>query len=109
MKNEKRVFAWFGTKQSVEEIKILQSFFEKDVEMNIFMLPQKEYKDTVIQINSTYIHQYALHSDNMRIDEILRDMIALHADTYILSPTTYTEDVKSVLLQYGCHIEIMNP
>ena len=107
MNTEKRVFAWFGAKQSVEEIKILQSLFEKDIEMNIFMLPQKEYKDTVIQINSTYIHQYAIHGDNMRMDEILRDMIALHADTYILSPTTYTEEVKHILQQYGFHIEIM--
>ena len=70
-----------------ENLDTFRELFNASVEINLFELPRENTKDSVKQVNNFYIHQYELaeQSAESRINEILRDMLAIHADYYFIS------------------------
>ena len=100
---EHRVVVVLGYKY--EEIDDLFCIFEKDLEINLFETPTKDGKDKVTQYGKVYVHQYTLSSNYSRIEEILRDMIAIHAELYIISTNCiYAKQTTEVLTKYGFRV-----
>ena len=93
-----------------ENLDAFRELFNANVEINLFELPSENTKDTVKHVNNFYIHQYALaeQSAESRINEILRDMLAIHADYYFISQSApcYNEVYKS-LVHYGYKVVVM--
>lgn len=106
-KNNK-VIGMFGF--SAENLAIFRELFNASVEINLFELPSEHTKDTVQQVDNFYIHQYALaeQSAETRINEILRDMLAIHADYYFISSQTqFHQKVYNSLVHYGYKVVVM--
>ena len=103
-----KVIGMFGF--SAENLAIFRDLFNASVEINLFELPSENTKDTVKHVHNFYIHQYALaeQSAESRIKEILRDMLAIHADYYFISQSApfYNEVYKS-LVHYGYKVMVM--
>ena len=103
-----KVIGIFGF--SAENLDVFRELFNASVEINLFELPRENTKDTVKQVDNFYIHQYELaeQSAETRINEILRDMLAIHADYYFISQSTpfYNEVYKS-LVHYGYKVVVM--
>ena len=80
-----KVIGMFGF--SAENLAIFRDLFNASVEINLFELPRENTKDSVRQVDNFYIHQYELaeQSAESSINEILRDMLAIHADYYFIS------------------------
>ena len=106
-KNNK-VIGMFGV--SAENLDVFRELFNASVEINLFELPRENTKDTVKQVDNFFIHQYELaeQSAETRINEILRDMLAIHADYYFISQSApfYNEVYKS-LVHYGYKVVVM--
>ncbi len=103
-----KVIGLFGF--STEDLDAFRELFNANVEINLFELPSKNTKDTVRQVDNFYIHQYALAEKcaESRINEILRDMLAIHADYYFISQSApFYNDVYKSLLHYGYKAVIM--
>ena len=103
-----KVIGMFGF--SAENLDTFRELFNANVEINLFELPSKNTKDTVRQVDNFYIHQYTLAEQNAepRINEILRDMLAIHADYYFISQSApFCNDVYKSLLHYGYKAVIM--
>jgi len=103
-----KVIGLFGF--STENLDAFRELLNANVEINLFELPSKNTKDTVIQVNNFYIHQYVLteQSAESRINEIIRDMLAIHADYYFISKSApFCNDVYKSLLHYGYKAVIM--
>ena len=103
-----KVIGLFGF--SAENLDVFRELLNASVEINLFELPSEHTKDTVKQVNNFYIHQYELaeQSAESRINEILRDMLAIHADYYFISQSApfYSEVYKS-LVHYGYKVVVM--
>lgn len=103
-----KVIGMFGF--SVENLAIFRELFNASVEINLFELPRENTKDTVKQVDNSYIHQYALveQSAESRINEIIRDMLAIHADYYFISSHAQLhKEVYLSLTHYGYKVVIM--
>ena len=103
-----KVIGLFGF--STENLDAFRELFNANVEINLFELPSEHTKDTVKQVHNFYIHQYTLAEQNAepRINEILRDMLAIHADYYFISQSApFYNDVYKSLLHYGYKAVIM--
>lgn len=103
-----KVIGMFGF--SAENLAIFRELFNANVEINLFELPSENTKDTVKQVDNFYIHQYALaeQSAESRINEILRDMLAIHADYYFISSHAQLhKEVYLSLTHYGYKVVIM--
>lgn len=106
-KNNK-VIGMFGF--SAENLEVFRELFNASVEINLFELPREKTKDTVKQVDNFFIHQYALaeQSAETRINEILRDMLAIHADYYFISSQTqFHQKVYNSLVHYGYKVVVM--
>ena len=103
-----KVIGMFGF--SAENLDTFRELFNASVEINLFKLPSENTKDTIKHVDNFYIHQYALveQSAESRINEILRDMLAIHADYYFISQSApfYNEVYKS-LVHYGYKVVVM--
>ena len=103
-----KVIGMFGF--SAENLDAFRELFNASVEINLFELPRENTKDSVKQVDNFYIHQYELveQSAESRINEILRDMLAIHADYYFISQSApfYNEVYKS-LVHYGYKVVVM--
>ena len=106
--SNKKVIGMFGF--SAENLDAFRELFNASVEINLFELPRENTKDSVKQVNNFYIHQYELaeQSAESRINEILRDMLAIHADYYFISQSApcYNE-VYNSLTHYGYKVVVM--
>ena len=94
----------------VKNLDVFRELFEASVEINLFELPRENTKDTVKQENNCFIHQYALanQATESRMHEIIRDMLAIHADYYFISQSApFYNDVYKSLLHYGYKAVIM--
>ena len=103
-----KVIGMFGF--LVKNLDVFRELFEASVEINIFELPRENTKDTVKQVDNFYIHQYALaeQSAEPRINEILRDMLAIHADYYFISQSApFYNEVYNSLTHYGYKVMVM--
>ncbi len=103
-----KVIAMFGF--LAEHLNVFRELFNADIEINFFELPQENHKDTVKQIDNFYIHQYASanHSNKSRLDEILRDMLAIHADYYFVVKTApLYDEVYKHLTHYGYKVIVI--
>ena len=103
-----KVIGMFGF--SAENLAIFHDLFNASVEINLFELPSENTKDTVKHVNNFYIHQYALaeQSAESRINEIIRDMLAIHADYYfILRSARFYNEVYNSLTHYGYKVVVM--
>ena len=103
-----KVIGMFGF--SAENLAIFRELFNASMEINLFELPSEYTTDTVIQVDNCYIHQYALveQSAESRINEILRDMLAIHADYYfILQSAPFYNEVYNSLTHYGYKVVVM--
>ena len=103
-----KVIGMFGF--SAENLDIFRELFNANAEINLFELPSENTKDTVKQVDNFYIHQYALveQSAESRINEILRDMLAIHADYYFISSHAQLhKEVYLSLTHYGYKVVIM--
>lgn len=106
-KNNK-VIGMFGF--SAENLDIFRELFNASVEINLFELPRENTKDTVKQVDNFYVHQYELaeQSAETRINEILRDMLAIHADYYfIASNAPLHDEVHKNITHYGYKVVVM--
>lgn len=95
---------------SVENLDIFRELFNASVEINLFELPRENTKDTVKQVDNFFIHQYApeQQEDESRINEILRDMLAIHADYYFISSQAqFHQKVYNSLVHYGYKVVVM--
>ena len=93
-----------------ENLDAFCELFNANVEINLFELPKENTKDTVKQVDNFYIHQYELaeQSAESRINEILRDMLAIHADYYfILRSAHFCNEVYNLLTHYGYKVVVM--
>ena len=103
-----KVIGMFGF--SAENLAIFRELFNASVEINLFELPRENTKDSVKQVNNFYIHQYELaeQSAESRINEILRDMLAIHADYYFISSHAQLhKEVYLSLTHYGYKVVVM--
>ena len=103
-----KVIGMFGF--SAENLDTFRELFNASVEINLFELPSKNTKDTIIQVDNFYIHQYTLAEQNAepRINEILRDMLAIHADYYFISSHAQLhKEVYHSLTHYGYKVVVM--
>ena len=103
-----KVIGLFGF--SAEDLAIFRELFNASVEINLFELPRENTKDSVKQVDNFYIHQYALaeQSAETRINEILRDMLAIHADYYFISSQAqFHQKVYNSLVHYGYKVVVM--
>ena len=103
-----KVIGMFGF--SAENLDTFRELFNASVEINLFELPSEYTKDTVIQVDNCYIHQYALveQSAESRINEILRDMLAIHADYYFISShAQFHKEVYNSLTHYGYKVVVL--
>ena len=106
--NNNKVIGMFGF--SAENLDVFRELFNASVEINLFELPRENTKDTVKQVDNFYIHQYALveQSAESRINEIIRDMLAIHADYYFISSHAQLhKEVYLSLTHYGYKVVIM--
>ena len=106
-KNNK-VIGMFGL--SAENLDVFRELFNAGVEINLFELPRENTKDTVKQVDNFFIHQYApaTNSTESRINEILRDMLAIHADYYFISRTaSFYNEVYKNLVHYGYKVVVI--
>ena len=103
-----KVIGMFGF--SAENLDTFLELFNASVEINLFELPSENTKDTVKHVDNFYIHQYELaeQSAESRINEILRDMLAIHADYYFISSHAQLhKEVYLSLTNYGYKVVIM--
>lgn len=106
-KNNK-VIGMFGF--SVENLDVFRELFDASVEINLFELPRENTNDTVKQVDNFYVHQYELaeQSAEPRVNEIIRDMLAIHADYYLIaSNTPLHKEVQKSITHYGYKVVIM--
>ncbi|MBR2450540.1 MAG: hypothetical protein IKB40_03520 [Paludibacteraceae bacterium] len=106
-KNNK-VIGLFGF--SAENLDIFRELFDASVEINLFELPRENTKDTVKQVDNFYVHQYEFAEQNVesRINEILRDMLAIHADYYFISSQAqFHQKAYNSLVHYGYKVVVM--
>ena len=106
-KNNK-VIGMFGF--SAENLDVFRELFDASVEINLFELPRENTKDTVKQEDNFFIHQYAPAEQDAetRINEILRDMLAIHADYYFISSQAqFHQKVYNSLVHYGYKMVVM--
>ena len=103
-----KVIGMFGF--SAENLDVFRELFNASVEINLFELPCENTKDTVKQVDNFFIHQYELaeQSAETRINEILRDMLAIHADYYFISSQAqFHQKVYNSLVHYGYKVVVM--
>ena len=103
-----KVIGLFGF--STENLDAFRELFNASVEINLFELPRENTKDSVKQVDNFYIHQYALaeQSAESRINEILRDMLAIHADYYFISShAQFHKEVYNSLTHYGYKVVVL--
>ena len=103
-----KVIGMFGF--SAENLDVFRELFDASVEINLFELPRENTKDTVKQVDNFYVHQYELAEQNAetRINEILRDMLAIHADYYFISSQAqFHQKVYNSLVHYGYKVVVM--
>ena len=103
-----KVIGIFGF--SAENLDVFRELFNASVEINLFELPRENTKDTVKQVDNFYVHQYELaeQSAETRINEILRDMLAIHADYYfIASNAPLHDEVHKNITHYGYKVVVM--
>lgn len=103
-----KVIGMFGF--SAENLDVFRELFDASVEINLFELPRENTKDTVKQVDNFYVHQYELaeQSAETRINEILRDMLAIHADYYfIASNAPLHDEVHKNITHYGYKVVVM--
>lgn len=103
-----KVIGLFGF--SAENLDIFRELFNASVEINLFELPRENTKDTVKQVDNFFIHQYAPAEQDAesRINEILRDMLAIHADYYFISSQAqFHQKVYNSLVHYGYKVVVM--
>ena len=103
-----KVIGMFGF--SAENLDIFRELFNANAEINLFELPSENTKDFVIHVDNFYIHQYALveQSAESRINEIIRDMLAIHADYYFISShAQFHKEVYNSLTHYGYKVVVM--
>lgn len=103
-----KVIGMFGF--SAENLDVFRELFDTSVEINLFELPRENTKDTVKQVDNFYVHQYELaeQSAEPRINEIIRDMLAIHADYYfIASNTPLHDEVHKNITHYGYKVVVM--
>ena len=103
-----KVIGLFGF--SAENLDAFRELFNANVEINLFELPSEHTKDTVKQVDNFFIHQYApaTNSTVSRINEILRDMLAIHADYYFISRTaSFYNEVYKNLVHYGYKVVVI--
>ena len=103
-----KVIGMFGF--SVENLDVFRELFNASVEINLFELPRENTKDTVKQVDNFFIHQYAPAEQDAesRINEILRDMLAIHADYYFISSQAqFHQKVYNSLVHYGYKVVVM--
>ena len=103
-----KVIGMFGF--SAEDLDVFRELFNANVEINLFELPSEHTKDTVKQVDNFYIHQYALaeQATESRINEILRDMLAIHADYYFISSHAQLhKEVYLSLTHYGYKVVVL--
>ena len=106
-KNNK-VIGMFGV--SAENLDVFRELFNASVEINLFELPRENTKDTVKQEDNFFIHQYAPAEQDAesRINEIIRDMLAIHADYYFISSQAqFHQKVYNSLVHYGYKVVVM--
>ena len=106
-KNNK-VIGMFGF--SAENLDVFRELFNASVEINLFELPRENTKDTVKQEDNFFIHQYAPAEQDAesRINEIIRDMLAIHADYYFISSQAKKKKkVYNSLVHYGYKVVVM--
>ena len=106
--SKNKVIGMFGF--SVENLDVFRELFNASVEINLFELPRENTKDTLKQVDNFYVHQYELAEQNAesRINEILRDMLAIHADYYFISSQTqFHQKVYNSLVHYGYKVVVM--
>ena len=103
-----KVIGMFGF--SAENLDVFRELFNASVEINLFELPRENTKDTVKQVDNFFIHQYAPAEQDAesRINEILRDMLAIHADYYFISSHAQLhKEAYHSLTHYGYKVVIM--
>lgn len=103
-----KVIGIFGF--SAENIDVFRELFNASVEINLFELPRENTNDTVKQVDNFYVHQYELaeQSAEPRVNEIIRDMLAIHADYYLIaSNTPLHKEVQKSITHYGYKVVIM--
>ena len=103
-----KVIGMFGF--SAENLDVFRELFDASVEINLFELPRENTKDTVKQEDNFFIHQYAPAEQDAesRINEIIRDMLAIHADYYFISSQTqFHQKVYNSLVHYGYKVVVM--
>ena len=103
-----KVIGLFGF--STENLDAFRELFNANVEINLFELPSKNTKDTVKQVDNFYIHQYAFAEQcaESRINEIIRDMLAIHADYYFISSQAqFHKEVYNSLTHYRYKVVLM--
>lgn len=106
-KNNK-VIGMFGF--SAENLDVFRELFDASVEINLFELPRENTKDTVKQMDNFFIHQYAPteQETKSRIDEIIRDMLVIHAEYYfIASNAPFHNEVHKSITHYGYKVVVM--
>lgn len=103
-----KVIGMFGF--SAENLDVFRELFDASVEINLFELPRENTKDTVKQEDNFFIHQYAPAEQDAesRINEIIRDMLAIHADYYFISSQAqFHQKVYNSLVHYGYKVVVM--
>ena len=103
-----KVIGMFGF--SAENLDVFRELFNASVEINLFELPSENTKDTVKQVDNFFIHEYAPAEQDAesRINEIIRDMLAIHADYYFISShAQFHKEVYNSLTHYGYKVVVM--
>ena len=103
-----KVIGMFGF--SAENLDVFRELFDACVEIYLFELPRENTKDTVKQEDNFFIHQYAPAEQDAesRINEIIRDMLAIHADYYFISSQAqFHQKVYNSLVHYGYKVVVM--
>ena len=103
-----KVIGMFGF--SAENLDVFRELFDASVEINLFELPRENTQDTVKQVDNFFIHQYkpTTNSAASRINEIIRDMLAIHADYYFIdSNAPFYNEVHKSITHYGYKVVII--
>ena len=103
-----KVIGMFGF--SAENLDVFRELFDASVEVNLFELPRENTKNTVKQMDNFYVHQYELAEQNAgtRINEIIRDMLAIHADYYFISiQAELHQKAYNSIVHYGYKVVVM--
>mgnify|MGYP003533573298 CR=1 FL=1 len=107
-RENKKIIGIFGCQ--TEDLSVWKDLLNPIVEVNMFEQPELNKKDRVVHSENFFIHQYALSNNakESRLEEIIRDMLAIHADMYFIAQSnSLSAEISSRLKYYGYNVVLI--